>query len=304
MSAVPLLSVVLATRDRQAMLREAVAAVAAQQGVGRIEIVIVHDQSEIDESIVEFAQGADVRIVKNAHHVGLAGARNTGIETAAGRYVAFCDDDDLWLPGKAALQVSELDRRPEADLVTTGIVVQYDGEEHPRILRTDTITLDDLLRDRHTELHPSTFLFRRAALIEIGMVSESVPGGFGEDYELLLRTARRGVIANIPKPLALIRWHKSSFFFEKWNTMAAGLGYLLDEYPEFRRDRRGYARVQGQIAFARAAEGRRRAAFSHAAAAVRANPLEPRTPLAALVAVRLAKPEWIMAQLHRFGRGI
>lgn len=304
MSAAPRLSVVVATRNRPDFLRDAVRAIAAQEGVGRIEIIVVHDQSEIDPSVAEVAPSAQVRVIANTHAVGLAGARNTGIEAAQADFVAFCDDDDIWLPGKAARQISEFERRPEVDLVTTGIVVEYDGEEHPRYLPTDTITMADMVRDRHTELHPSTFMFRTRALRELGMVSSDVPGGFGEDYELLLRTARRGSIANIPQPFALIRWHQSSYFFERWKTMGDGLSYLLRQYPEFRRDRRGLARVQGQIAFARASEGKRKDGVRGALAAMRSYPLEPRAPLALLVAARLTKPEWIMARLHRFGRGI
>ncbi|SIT84235.1 glycosyltransferase family 2 protein [Microbacterium sp. RU33B] len=298
------LSVVIATRNRPDFLRDAVRAVSAQEGVGRIEIIVVHDQSEVDPSVAEVAPEADVRVVPNVHAVGLAGARNTGIELAEGEFVAFCDDDDVWMPGKARAQVGELRRRPESDLVATGIVVEYDGESHPRYLPTDTILLSDLVRDRHTELHPSTFLFRTSALRDLGMVSTAVPGGFGEDYELLLRTARRAPIANIPRPFVSIRWHQSSFFFERWSTMASGLEYLLDQYEEFQDDPKGLARIQGQIAFARASEGRRRDAVALSFATLRSSMTELRAPLALLVVARVAKPEWIMVQLHRFGRGI
>lgn len=298
------LSVVVATRNRPDFLREAVAAIGAQRGVKGLEIIVVHDQSEVDETVVEAAPEARVRVVPNTREVGLAGARNTGIMLAEGEFVAFCDDDDVWMPGKAARQIGVLRARPDANLVTTGIIVEYDGEQHPRSLATESITMADMIRDRHTELHPSTFMFRTQELRDLGLVSPSVPGGFGEDYELLLRVARHGVIANIADPLVRIRWHKSSYFFERWKMMAEGLGYLLDEYPEFRRDRRGYARIRGQIAFARAAEGRTKEGVSGALDAMRSYPLEPRAPLALLVAAGIAKPDWIMAKLHRVGRGI
>lgn len=300
----PQLSVVVATRNRPEFLREAVAAIAAQEGIDGLEIIVVHDQSDLDESIAEAAPWATVRVVSNTREVGLAGARNTGVMLAAGEYVAFCDDDDVWLPGKAAWQIAVLRARPEAGLVTTGIIVDYDGQEHHRSLPMVSITLADMLRDRRAELHPSTFLFRTQALRDWGLVSPEVPGGFGEDYELLLRVARHGVIANIPNPLVRVRWHKSSYFFERWRMMAEGLSYVLAEYPEFRTDRRGYARIRGQIAFAHAAGGDRKEGVVSALRAASAYPLEMRALLALLVAARLAKPEWIMAKLHTFGRGI
>ncbi len=300
----PELTVVVATRNRPEFLREAVDAIGSQRGVNGIEIIVVHDQSDPDETVAAAAPDACVRVVSNTREVGLAGARNTGILLAKGEFVAFCDDDDVWMAGKAARQISVLRARPEVNLVTTGIIVEYDGEQHSRSLATESITMADMIRDRHTELHPSTFLFRSQALRSLGLVSPSVPGGFGEDYELLLRVARHGTIANVTDPLVRIRWHKSSYFFERWKMMAEGLGYLLDEYPEFRRDRRGYARIRGQIAFARAAEGQRRDGVAGALDAMRSYPLEPRAPLALLVALGVVKPEWIMAKLHRVGRGI
>lgn len=300
----PRLSVVIATRNRPDFLREAVAAVDAQSGVEGIEIIVVHDQSEIDATIGEVVVNSALRIVTNEFDPGLAGARNTGIRLALGEFVAFCDDDDVWLPGKAAAQIAALDATPAAALVTTGIIVEYDGDQHERSLDADTLDLADLIRDRHTELHPSTFLFRTNLLRSVGMVSTEVPGGFGEDYELLLRTARTGDIVNLREPLVRVRWHGSSYFFERWATMAAGLQFLLARYPEFEADRRGFARIRGQIAFAHAAQGRRREALAGAVQVMRSYPLEARAPLAALVAVRLLSPEWVMARLHRFGRGI
>lgn len=300
----PQLTVVIATRNRPELLREAMRAVDEQEGVAGIEIIVVHDQSDVDEAVSEVVSRSVVRVVANHHMPGLAGARNTGIDLASGEFLAFCDDDDVWLPGKASAQLALLAARPEAALVTTGIVVEYGGEQHPRLLETDTIVLADLIRDRHTELHPSTFLYRTDALRSLGSVSTAVPGGFGEDYELLLRTARSGPIANVRRPLVRVRWHGSSYFFERWRTMAEGLQYILDEYPEFRGDRRGFARVQGQIAFARAAEGRRDEALSGAMRAARANPLEARATLAVLVAARIVRADWVMKQLHRVGRGI
>lgn len=298
------LSVVIATRDRPELLRETVRSVSAQEGVGRIEIIVVHDQSDIDETVADVAPEADVRVIANTGTPGLAGARNTGIAAASTTYVAFCDDDDVWLPGKAARQIAELERRPDAELVATGIVVEYEAEHHRRFLRADTVTFADLLRDRLPELHPSTFLFRTEALRAAGMVSTEVPGGFGEDYELLLRMARRAPIANIPQPLVLVRWLGTSFFFQRWATMAAGLGHILDTYPQFRTDARGYARIRGQIAFADAAGRQRGRALRGVMDAARANPLEPRSVLAVLVAMRILRPEFIMRTLHRFGRGI
>lgn len=300
----PLVTVVIATRDRPEMLREAIAEVHAQDYDGPIEVVAVFDQSPPDESLASDSERRGVRVISNTHSPGLAGARNSGIEAAAGELVAFCDDDDLWTPPKLREQVALLDAHPDAVLCTAGITVRYDDAEHPRVLDQDTVSFEDLLADRHTELHPSTFVFRRQRLIDIGMVCEDVPGGFGEDYDVLLRAAQAHDIVNLREPRVIVRWGKQSFFFQRWQTMAAGLSWMLERYPEFETSPRGSARIHGQIAFAQAAQGKRREAAATARQTLKRRWREPRAYLALAVAARLVSPPRVMQTLHRFGRGI
>lgn len=300
----PDVSVVVATRDRPEMLREAIESVRAQAYDGVVETVVVYDQSEPDHTLRVADARRPVRIVTNRRSPGLAGARNSGIESASGEVIAFCDDDDLWLPDKLRQQVHRL-ADPAVDFVSCGIRVRYDEDEHDRTLDVDEVTFRDLLRDRHTELHPSTFVIRRAAINErIGLVDEAVPGGFGEDYELLLRAARDRPIANVRGPHVVVRWGKQSYFLRRWEMMRDGLTWLLDRYPEFDTEPAGSARVRSQIAFARAALGDRSGALRWARGAFRRNPLEPRTVLAAAVSTGLVSPDTVMARLHHIGRGI
>lgn len=299
-------AVVIATRDRPELMREALDSVLSQDYPGAIEAVLVFDQSAPDQTL---ARSGDplrrVTVTANRRTPGLAGARNTGVESSSSDYVAFLDDDDLWLPGKLAAQVAVLESDPAAGLVTCGIRVRYDGEEHVRALPQTAVTFADLLRDRHTELHPSTFLLRRSALLDdIGLVDEQVPGGFGEDYDFLLRAARHAPVRNVVAPLVVVRWGGQSFFFRHWPTMAEGLTWMLERHPEFETSAAGSARVRGQIAFAHAAMGHRRTALRWAASALRRRPWEPRVPLAVAVALGLVSPDTVMTRLHRHGRGI
>lgn len=300
-----LVTVVIATRDRPDFLRAAVAAVGAQSLEAVIETIVVFDQCSIVPEVASDDPRRPVRTLSNTRSPGLAGARNTGVLAARGAYVAFCDDDDLWLPEKLAIQLESLRQAPGASMVTCGISIEYEGRRHDRALKRKVIHLADLVRDRHAELHPSTFLFRTGTLRdEIGLVNESVPGGFGEDYELLLRAARYAPISNVEVPLVVVRWHPSSFFFRRWQTMAAGLNWLLDHYGEFAEDGRGFARVKAQVAFAEAAMGNRRESLASSWSAWRRHPLEPRIPLALLVNAGLVRSGTVMQGLHRVGRGL
>ncbi len=226
----PSVSVVVPTRDRPELLRAAVRAILAQDYPGPIEVVVVFDQSAPDESLTEL--GSDparaVRVIRNSRTPGLAGARNSGTLAAEGELVAFCDDDDEWLPGKLAAQVDALAGDPAAEFVCCGIRVSYDGHTVDRVLDKDRITLDDLLRDRMTELHPSTFLIRATALRDgFGLVDEEIPGSYAEDYEFLLRAARSAPLINLRTPSVLVRWHKRSYFAQRWDTISEALQWLL-----------------------------------------------------------------------------
>jgi hypothetical protein len=156
-----------------------------------------------------------------------------------------------------------------------------------------------------TELHPSTFLMRREAVVNgFGLVDEEIPGSYAEDYEFLLRAARRTPLVNLPTPYVLVRWHKRSYFAQRWETISTALQWLLGRYPEFATVPAGEARVAGQIAFAHAAMGKRRDAMRWARRTIARNPREPRAYLALAVASRAVNPDRLLRTLHKRGRGI
>jgi GT2 family glycosyltransferase len=301
----PDVDVVVPTRDRPELLRLTIDSVLAQDYSGVVRVVVVFDQSEPDLTLVRADPHRPVLVVSNGRRPGLAGSRNSGILASRGELVAFCDDDDVWLPGKLSAQVTMMRSDPTAAVVSCGIRIDYDGTLVDRVLPTTTVQLRDLLRDRLTELHPSTFLMRRSAVLEgFGLVDEAVPGSFGEDYEFLLRAARTGPVRTVPEVGVVVRWHKQSYFTSRWETMAQGLSWLLERYPEFASVRAGEARVAGQVAFATAAHGDRRGSLRWVRRTVGRNPLEPRAYLALAVASGVVKPDSIVRRLHDRGRGI
>ncbi|PZM97192.1 MAG: glycosyl transferase [Actinobacteria bacterium] len=306
MNEYPSVSVVVPTRDRPELLRAALGAILDQDYPGAIEVIVVYDHSEPDPSLeTEREPKRRVRVISNSRTPGLAGARNSGILAATGELVAFCDDDDEWLPGKLRAQVEALHATPEAEFVCCGIRVSYDGRTTDRTLEMTSVPMAALLRDRMTELHPSTFLIRRAALLDrIGLVDEEIPGSYAEDYEFLLRAARSAPLLNLPTPYVLVHWHKRSYFSRRWDTIATALTWLLDRYPEFRTQPRGEARVTGQIAFAHAAAGNRRHALHWVRRTLTRNLREPRAYLALAVAGNVVRPDTVLQSLHKRGRGI
>jgi len=301
MTAWPSVGVVLPTRNRPAPLRAALAAVLAQDYPGELRAIIVHDRSEPDQSLA----GATVQVVRNSRVPGLAGARNTGVLALATELVAFCDDDDEWLPGKLRSQVQALAARPEAEFASCGIIVEYAGHSSPRLAGRAEVTHQDLLRSRMAMVHSSTFVARRAALIhDIGLIDEAIPGSHNEDWDLVLRVTRRHPIVYVDRPLARIAWGDESHFSRQWETKAEALKWMLDHHPDIAGCRAGAAMVYGQLAFAYACLGRRSDAWRWMGKALRSNWHERRVPFALAVAAGLVPGETVLRQLHARGHGI
>ncbi len=308
-------SVVVPTRDRDELLARAVSAIAAQEHDGALEVVVVRDGTAAAPHAAPL--GADlpanvtVREVPNTRSPGLPGARNSGILAAAHDLVAFCDDDDEWLPGKLRAQLALLAARPDAALVATGIMVVHTGGSRSaagtRIARPGPerdVLLADLLDDRIMALHPSGFLLRRADLLgSIGLVDEELAGGYGEDYDLLLRAAAHGPVVAVPEPLVQVHWHGGSYYFSRWQTIHDALETLLAKHP-FTGSPRGTARIRGQQALALAATGRRGEAVRTAGRALRLAPTEKRAYLAVAVAGGVLDVDRLQRWLHRRGRGL
>jgi GT2 family glycosyltransferase len=297
--------VVVPTRDRPELLRRAVAAILGQSYQGTVECVVVFDQSEPSLPWGDPGPSRRLVLVRNQRTPGLAGARNTGALHATGALVAFCDDDDEWLPGKLERQVAELAARPDAAVATTGIVVRYGERSTTRLAPTAQVTHGQLLRSRLTELHPSTVLVRRARLLDgIGLVDEHIPGSYAEDYEWLLRAARLGPVLAVQEPLVVVHWHQSSFFADRWRMIIAALTYLVDKHRELQQEPSGLARIYGQIAFAHAALGERRAARRWARRTLSLDRRERRAYLALAVSLRLVKARTLVRLAHAAGKGI
>lgn len=301
----PTVAVVVCTRDRRELLHRALRAIVAQDYPGEIELIVVFDQSDRFDLDLPTLANRPVRTLDNQRQPGLAGARNTGIEAAKTDLVAFCDDDDEWHPGKISAQVNALKERPDCCFVATGMVVHYEGRQLPRPVPYEEVTLLELLPARIAEIHPSSFLFERTALLyRIGLVNEELPGAYGEDYDLMLRAARVAPLLCVREPLVDVYWHQSSFFASKWETIVDAHSYLLEAHPEYRKQPRFGAWHEGKIAFAYAALGKRQDARRWALRALRHQLTQKQALVALAASFRLINPTWVQKLAQRTGRGV
>lgn len=115
---VPLVSVIVPTLNRPTELAEALASVAGQRGIdpAEVQVVVVNDGGADITAVVRASRAAGMRItaVAHRHRRGLPSARNTGLDLARGRFVAFLDDDDMLLPEHLSTALTYLDPAPDA----------------------------------------------------------------------------------------------------------------------------------------------------------------------------------------------
>ncbi len=303
-SDLPAVDVVVATRNRPELLALALEAIWNQTYAGEIVCHVVFDQCEPDTSVARSAPGRTVRVLTNERSPGLAGGRNTGILAGSAPLVAFCDDDDEWLPTKVARQVEALRSDEQAITAVTGIIVLYADSAVPRVPRPEDMTLAQLVRNRVMEAHPSTVMVRRSALLgPIGLVDEELPGSYGEDFDWIIRSAQAGSFAVVAEPLVKVRWGQS-MFSQRWQTIVDSIDYSLAKHTVFHQDPQALGRLYGRRAFALAALGHTRPALGQAWRTVRVNPRERRAYLAGAVALHLVSAERLMRLAHSRGHGI
>jgi glycosyltransferase involved in cell wall biosynthesis len=301
----PDLTAVICTYNRPDLLRRALAAVDAQTFAGTIETIVVFDKSDPDTALERSSGRRVVRTIANVRTPGLPGARNSGFACAQAPIIALCDDDDAWAPEKTDRQLTVLAEQSGTDVVFSGMRAMTDRGPTARVPESEHLTLPMLLAGRVAHAHISSAMVRKDALFDrIGLFDEQIPGGYCEDYEWTLRAARNAEIAIVREPLVDVRWGTGSYFSDRWRTIDDALAYLLAEFPEFATNPRGLARVEGQQAFARAAAGDRKEAWSKIRDVLRHDWRQPRAYFAALVAAGVAKPERVLAFLNKRGHGI
>jgi len=101
----PFVSCIITTHNRSKLLQRAIDSVLKQEYTN-IELIIVDDNSSDDTADV-VAQFKDDRItyLRNKENLGLSAARNIGVKSSSGKFIAFLDDDDEWYPHKTSKQM-------------------------------------------------------------------------------------------------------------------------------------------------------------------------------------------------------
>jgi len=200
----PLVSVLLAVRNDERFVAEAVQSV-VRQTLRDFELIVVDDAStDGTPAILAGIDDDRLSIVRNEERLGLAASLNRGLEHAKGRYVARLDSDDVALPNRLERQVAGIGSRLAVgtavrDLDEQGVV----GKLHRNPLGPRGVRWLALFSSPF--FHP-TVLVDREQLNRHGLRYDEAFEE-SEDYDLWARLLEHGDGANLPDALVLKRVH-------------------------------------------------------------------------------------------------
>lgn len=202
----PTVSVILPTHTRATLLKTAIASVLAQT-YGDFELLVIDDASTDDTpAVLAQVPDARLRVVSTTAAHGDAAARNVGLAHAQGRYLAFLDDDDAWMPEKLAMQVATMETAPPAlGGVCTGHYVVTGARDVPEQRQVPAA-----VPLAHTNfIVTSSLLVRQTCLRRVGRFDERMPTS--SDYDMWLRIAQAGfTFGRLDAPLVAYRQHAAS----------------------------------------------------------------------------------------------
>jgi len=201
-TAKPLVSVILTTYDRPGLLPRAVQSV-IDQTYGDLELIVVDDGSRerVAPVLAPFADHR-IRLVTLSQNRGLSAARNVGLAEAAGEFLAFQDDDDVWHPEKLERQLHVLSRRPEVGVVYSDMHrIRLDGRKQyfhsPPIERGRLINPETRYWQTYMLAMQPTLI--RREVLGRHRFDESLVAF--DDLDFHLRLSRHHQYAHLPEPL-------------------------------------------------------------------------------------------------------
>jgi len=163
--------------------------------------VIVIDDGSTDETPQVVQQFPSVRYICQANR-GPSAARNRGIAEATGRWIAFLDADDWWLPDKISLQLHAAATHPEAALIyTSSLLVTSEGEQLLSCA-VEPGCIWPTLRYRNCISGGSGAMVRRDVLLAEGGFDEMLIST--EDWDMWVRLARKYQFAAVQSAVTMV----------------------------------------------------------------------------------------------------
>jgi glycosyltransferase involved in cell wall biosynthesis len=226
-----LVSIIVTTYNRKDLLQETLSAI-LRQTYRETEVIVVDNFSDYDiEKSIRLFRDSRIRFFQHRNSGIIAVNRNYGIRQAQGEFIAFCDDDDLWMPDKLEIQIAQL---YQDDIVGLGSAATLIGDlrySRPALIARDRIlSFEDIYQLNSVAL--SSLVIKNE-----GILFDEDPDLIGvEDFDFQLRVTLRdhSKIKLLARPLIhyRIHTHNESADVQKVQNAIKVIKKYRDEVPD------------------------------------------------------------------------
>ncbi len=228
----PLISVVMNVRDGAATLREAIDSVLAQS-VSDWELIVWDDQSkDASASIVAGYSDHRIRYFLSPADAPLGKARNDALHHASGDWIAFLDQDDVWLPHKLEAQIPLIE--DGVGLIYGRTIRFYPSgrqRDYDHAHEYELLPEGDIFARLFTEscfIAMSSAMFRRSAIDMIGGIPDEIR--IIPDYYLYVAVARQFHVRAVQEVVCRYRMHPDSMSHTAALEMNREVLWLIDRW--------------------------------------------------------------------------
>lgn len=235
-------SAIITTHNRSSIMLERALISVFQQSYENIEIIVVDDsdasfegKQEIQKMMRKYQmQYRRLQYIQHKVCKGLPAARNTGILHSSGKYIAFLDDDDEWLPEKTEKQVSVFEKNERKGLKTALVYsngyLMDDSTGKTTKMRCKYrrgYVFDELLFGNWIGF-PSFVMVQIDCINEVGGFDESIP--YMEDFDLYLRLAKENAIDYAKGEMGVYHDHDGEQMTDDTDRYIKGLEYIGNKF--------------------------------------------------------------------------
>lgn len=216
----PLVSVIIPCYNGEKFISKAIESV-LNQTYQNWELIVVDDGStDGSKKIINQFCNTDKRAhyIQHKKNKGIPSARNTGIKTSIGEYIAFLDQDDLWMKEKLELFIEEFSRYDskvgiifsDFQIVFADNIVSknYKKVNYYKIQRLNKRNFIKKLFMRNFIKSASQVILRKECFSKLGLLDKNLYGG--DDGDFWLRAAGKFDFQYLPKILVKIYLHKDN----------------------------------------------------------------------------------------------
>lgn len=198
----PLVSIIMATRNREKLIPNAINSI-IEQSYKNWELIVVNDGDSSLENIIENFSNPRIKYINLEMHKGKSSANNIAIKNSSGEFIAYLDDDDRWYPNHLEVTVRELLKNKSRSLVYTDYVqvdciINEFGDQFPS--KKTVMELKDVRGDTLNEMNiiPNFSLVHKKSLFDTaGNYDDGLD--YYEDWDILKRFSKISHFIHVPE---------------------------------------------------------------------------------------------------------